>query len=159
MWPEVHRVSASNRALVCNSKEFFIQRIIQSRVSSIDRFVLINNKHIIYYLFSFHVCSDHRMMRMREHGLQERENARLYTQKPKCGGSGANFVTASLVDTKPAMLVLVWGMLFSISMFGIEILYTKLRKPMAHIQEHHSGTEREQCFLRRILLKTKWINF
>lgn len=47
-------------------------------------------------------------MRINEHGLQERENARLYTRKPKCSGGG-HFVTASLVDTGPAMLVLVYG--------------------------------------------------
>lgn len=64
---------------------------------------------------------------MREHGLQERENARLYTRKPKCGGSGGNFVTASLVDTKPAMLVLIWGMLFSFIVLGTELSVARLK--------------------------------
>lgn len=62
------------------------------------------------------------MIRMHEHGIQERENSRLYTKRPKCSGSGGNFITASLVDTKPALLVLAWGYLFALCLFAIEIL-------------------------------------
>lgn len=84
------------------------------------------------------------MMRMREHGLQERENARLYTRKPKCSGSGGNFISASLVDTKPAMLVLLWGMLFTIFVFIIEKCIVRMKviqekrkqKILAHLQEN-----------------------
>lgn len=50
-----------------------------------------------------------RMMRMREHGLEGRENSRMYSKKPQCVGHTGNFITASLVDTKPALLILIWG--------------------------------------------------
>lgn len=62
------------------------------------------------------------MIRMHEHGLQERENSKMYTKKPKCTGSGGNFITASLVDTKPAILVLLWGFAFTIALLVIELL-------------------------------------
>lgn len=60
-------------------------------------------------------------MRINEHGLQERENSRLYTSKPKCSGGGGHFVTASLVDTGPAMLVLVYGYCIAIILLISEI--------------------------------------
>ncbi len=61
-------------------------------------------------------------MRINEHGLQERENSRLYTRKPKCSGGGGHFVTASLVDTGPAMLVLVYGYVIAIILLICEVL-------------------------------------
>lgn len=70
------------------------------------------------------------MIRMHEHGLQDRENSRLYTKKPKCTGGGGNFITASLVDTRPAMLVLLWGIAFAIKILLCEMFinYLKHRK-------------------------------
>lgn len=61
-------------------------------------------------------------MRINEHGLQDRENSRLYTRKPKCSGSGGHFVTASLVDTGPAMLILVYGFAIATVVFVSEVL-------------------------------------
>ncbi|XP_055837082.1 glutamate receptor ionotropic, delta-2-like isoform X2 [Episyrphus balteatus] len=69
------------------------------------------------------------MMRIHEHGLQERENAMLYTKKPKCTGGGGKFITASLVDTKPAILTLIWGFLLSLLAMFLEIfLYRQIRR-------------------------------
>ncbi|KAJ6643760.1 Ionotropic receptor 75a [Pseudolycoriella hygida] len=62
------------------------------------------------------------LMRINEHGLQERENSRLYTSKPKCSGGGGHFVTASLVDTFPAMLVLLYGYAIALILLISEIL-------------------------------------
>lgn len=63
-----------------------------------------------------------RLMRIDEHGLSNRENIRMYTRKPRCIGHAGNFVTASLVDTKPALLVLLWGYLITFVMIVIEFL-------------------------------------
>lgn len=68
-----------------------------------------------------------RMFRMHEHGLQERVNARMYTKKPKCTGSGGNFITASLVDTKPALLILLWGYLLGICTLLIELIVHRVK--------------------------------
>ena len=68
------------------------------------------------------------LMRINEHGLQERENSRLYTKRPQCAGSGGHFVTASLVDTSPAMLVLVWGFAFAALLLFIEIAVHRVLK-------------------------------
>lgn len=63
------------------------------------------------------------MFRMHEHGLQERENSRMYTKKPKCIGGAGNFITASLIDTKPAILVLIWGFLIAPFVLTAEMAY------------------------------------
>lgn len=63
-----------------------------------------------------------RLMRIDEHGLSNRENIRMYTRKPRCIGHAGNFVTASLVDTKPALMVLLWGYLITFVMIVIEFL-------------------------------------
>lgn len=81
-------------------------------------FFILSNLNINFFFYF-------RMMRMHEHGLQNRENVRLYTEKPKCTTAGGNFVTASLVDTSPAMLVLVWGFAFAIAMLLMEMLVNR----------------------------------
>lgn len=63
------------------------------------------------------------MMRMHEHGLQGRENAQMYTKKPRCVGQSGNFITASLVDTKPALLVLLWGFIAAFGVLIVELLF------------------------------------
>lgn len=71
------------------------------------------------------MCVYRRMMRMHEHGLQDRENSRLYTKEPKCAGAGGHFVTASLVDTGPAMLVLLWGFGFAVFLLFVEVAFKR----------------------------------
>lgn len=70
------------------------------------------------------------LFRMQEHGLQERENSLLYTKKPRCQGVGGNFITVSLVDIQPAMLILAWGIVISLGVFGIEFGLEKLTKEL-----------------------------
>lgn len=65
------------------------------------------------------------LFRIREHGIQERENDLLYTKKPKCHGNGANFVTVGLVDIRPALLALLWGYLFTILLLILECASTR----------------------------------
>lgn len=60
------------------------------------------------------------LFRVREHGIQARENDHLYTKKPVCQGVGGAFVTVGMVDVKPALLVLLWGFLFSFLIFLFE---------------------------------------
>lgn len=62
---------------------------------------------------------------MHEHGLQDRQNARLYTRKPKCGGGGS-FVNVGLVDTRGAMLVMAWGFGLSGTLLIFEFLLKKI---------------------------------
>lgn len=66
------------------------------------------------------------MFRMHEHGLQDRQNSRMYTKKPRCTGTSGNFITASLVDTKPAILVLIWGITLAICMLAIELTVNRM---------------------------------
>lgn len=69
-----------------------------------------------------------RLMRIVEHGLASRENTRMYTRKPRCIGHTGNFITASLVDTKPALLVLLWGYLLAFTVIAIEFTVKRLQQ-------------------------------
>lgn len=71
-------------------------------------------------------------MRMHEHGLTERENTRMYTRKPRCIGGAGNFITASLIDTKPALLVLLWGYLAAFLAFAIELVIKRIQRKKIH---------------------------
>lgn len=72
-------------------------------------------------------------MRMHEHGLSERENTKMYTRKPRCVGTAGNFITASLIDTKPALLVLFWGYLLAITALVIELIMKKIQRKKIHV--------------------------
>nr|QLI62102.1 ionotropic receptor 75q2 [Streltzoviella insularis] len=65
------------------------------------------------------------LKRIQEHGLQSRENHLFYEKRPKCTGTGSNFVSVSIVDCYPAFLVLFYGALVSISLLIIEHLLHK----------------------------------
>lgn len=66
-------------------------------------------------------------MRMHEHGIAQRENTRMYTKKPRCIGHSGNFITASLVDTKPAILVLLWGYFIAFTAFLLEFFIKRIQ--------------------------------
>lgn len=69
------------------------------------------------------------LFRLREHGIQARENDHLYTRKPVCqGGEGGAFVTVGMVDIKPAVLVLLWGVLLSFIIFLAEFFGNRWMK-------------------------------
>lgn len=67
---------------------------------------------------------------MYEHGLQERENIKYYTKKPQCAGTGGKFISVSIIDVEPAIVLLCWGFGISFAVFVIErsikTLYQKL---------------------------------
>lgn len=62
------------------------------------------------------------MFRLREHGIQGRENSLLYTKKPTCHGRGGSFLSIGMVDVTPAFLFLLWGFLFAIIILVLEVL-------------------------------------
>ncbi|XP_055315345.1 ionotropic receptor 75a-like [Sitodiplosis mosellana] len=72
------------------------------------------------------------LMRMHEHGLSERENTRMYTRKPRCVGTQGNFITASLIDTKPALLILLWGHLAAFTALVVELIIRSIKKKKIH---------------------------
>lgn len=67
------------------------------------------------------------LMSMHEFGLQERENARLYTKKPKCAGHGAKFISVGLFDVEPAILIYLYGVAAATVVFALEKLHEKLK--------------------------------
>lgn len=74
------------------------------------------------------------MNRIKEHGLQSRENQLFYTMKPRCTGHSGSFVSVSMVDCYPALLVLAYGAFAGFAFLLIEIMvhrrwhYVCLRK-------------------------------
>lgn len=67
------------------------------------------------------------LLRLHEFGLQDRENSRFYTKKPKCAGHGAKFISVGWVDVGPALLIYLYGLGFSVLTFLIESLHYKLK--------------------------------
>nr|XP_021203484.2 ionotropic receptor 75a [Bombyx mori] len=63
------------------------------------------------------------MKRIQEHGLQNRENRLLYEKRPKCSGRESNFVSVSMVDCYPALLVLSYGIIIAIALVIMENLW------------------------------------
>uniref|UniRef100_A0A182J1B5 Ionotropic glutamate receptor C-terminal domain-containing protein n=1 Tax=Anopheles atroparvus TaxID=41427 RepID=A0A182J1B5_ANOAO len=63
------------------------------------------------------------LFRLNEHGIQYRENAKLYTKKPTCSGGGGKFVPVSLVDVEPAVWIILWGGGLAAGFFTAEFIY------------------------------------
>lgn len=66
------------------------------------------------------------LLRLHELGLQDRENSRLYTKKPKCAGHGAKFISVGWIDVGPALLIYVHGLGFAALAFLGEKLHRLL---------------------------------
>ncbi|XP_063706206.1 glutamate receptor 3-like [Culicoides brevitarsis] len=64
------------------------------------------------------------LFRLYEHGIQHRENTRYYTAKPQCSGTGSKFISVSIIDVQPAILLLCWGFGFA----GIAFLFETAMK-------------------------------
>lgn len=67
------------------------------------------------------------LLKLNEFGLQERENARLYTKKPQCVGQGAKFISVGLFDVQPAFLIYLYGIAVAVLCFLLERLHKRLR--------------------------------
>ncbi|KAF9424006.1 hypothetical protein HW555_000715, partial [Spodoptera exigua] len=72
--------------------------------------------------------------RIQEHGLQYRENRLMYEKRPKCSGGGSNFVSVSMVDCYPAILILSYGTIVALFFLGLEILVHKREKVLRKLK-------------------------
>lgn len=77
-------------------------------------------------MFSINQTCLIRLLRMHEHGIQERENSLLYTKKPKCSGRSAKFISVSIVDIEPAIYIFLYGVGLSFVIFLTEIFIDKI---------------------------------
>lgn len=66
------------------------------------------------------------LFKLREFGIQGRENTLLYTKKPRCVG-GSSFIPVSIVDVWPALVTLGWGYLLTIAMLIGEQIWVRVR--------------------------------
>nr|QZH55082.1 ionotropic receptor 75q.2 [Achelura yunnanensis] len=76
--------------------------------------------------------------RILEHGLQDRENRLFYQKRPQCSSRGSNFVSVSMVDCYPALLVLFYGVLFALGILFLEIVghRRQILSKKFHSKEH-----------------------
>lgn len=91
-------------------------------------------------VFSNEICS---LYKIREHGLQVREPARVYPSKPTCA-SGQNFGSVRWRDCSAAVWLFGCGIVASIITFCIEILVQfkltpELRERLKQIKQLNCG--------------------
>lgn len=67
-------------------------------------------------------------MKIREHGIQQRERKRVYMERPKCTSNGQNFESVRLSDCFAAYLVLFYGLGASIGLMIFEFIYLSAKK-------------------------------
>jgi glutamate receptor, ionotropic, invertebrate len=67
------------------------------------------------------------LLLLNEFGLQDRENSRLYTKKPKCSGHGAKFISVGRHDVEPAFLIYLYGVVAAFVIFVLEKLHHEFK--------------------------------
>ncbi|XP_063369323.1 ionotropic receptor 75a-like [Cydia amplana] len=63
------------------------------------------------------------LLRNAEFGLNDRTNRIMYSKKPVCSVRGGSFVSVSLVDCYPILLLLLYGMILGVVLLLVEILH------------------------------------
>lgn len=58
----------------------------------------------------------------------------MYEKRPKCSGGGSNFVSVSMVDCYPAILILSYGTIVAVFFLGLEILVHKREKVLLKLK-------------------------
>lgn len=75
-----------------------------------------------FYLVFFIIFST---FKLREHGIQERQNLKIYRKRPLCDNHGQNFGSVRLIDCYAALLVLAYGFITSLLLFACEKIVAK----------------------------------
>lgn len=83
------------------------------------------------------------LFRLREFGMQDREQSMLYTRKPTCNG-GSSFIPVSIVDIWPALSLLGWGFGIACGLLVGEKVLTRIRK------RNRPSVEDGSCFKRSL---------
>lgn len=94
----------------------------------IDPFYAIQKNSSYKELFKVGFLSLH------EFGLQDRENSRLYTKKPKCVGHSAKFISVGLFDVEPAILIFLYGVAAAVVAYLFEVLHHKLNQKVSNFE-------------------------
>ncbi|XP_063389240.1 ionotropic receptor 75a-like isoform X2 [Cydia fagiglandana] len=63
------------------------------------------------------------LLRNEEFGLNDRTNRIIYSKKPVCSVRGGSFVSVSLVDCYPILLLLLYGMILGVLLLLVEIFH------------------------------------
>lgn len=68
------------------------------------------------------------VFKIREHGLQQRLNSKIYRSRPLCKGNGQVFESVRIIDCYAAFLVMAYGFLISTSILIIERIFVNRNK-------------------------------
>ena len=77
---------------------------------------------------------------LREIGFVGREYKRWYHQKPRCTDNSQGFASVAIQDFYPALVVLAYGILFSLVILMVELAYNKTQRrcSKARPEVHHA---------------------
>lgn len=80
--------------------------------------------------------------KIREHGLQQRLNQKIYRKRPVCEGHEQNFGSVRIIDCYAALLVLAYGYIISILLLILErVTWNCCTKPKLKFVRSVSRTE------------------
>lgn len=65
-----------------------------------------------------------RALKLREYGLKQRDEHRIYTEKPECS-SQTGFITIGFAECYFAIVTMGYGLLLSVVVFALELLWHK----------------------------------
>ncbi|KAL4712321.1 hypothetical protein ACJJTC_004083 [Scirpophaga incertulas] len=72
--------------------------------------------------------------RIKEHGLCDREYRLIFASKPKCLSRGGNFISVSMIDFYPVLLMYLYGIILAFFLLFVEIvIYKKGSSKTNHI--------------------------
>lgn len=66
--------------------------------------------------------------KIREHGIQSRENLKIYAKRPQCTASGSSYGSVRFTECSPVVLLLAYGFAASSILLIIELLLNRYSK-------------------------------
>lgn len=123
MWIDRNQISGHGEPMVCHQEELIAERNAESQVSSLPP---PKNPNLIKVIVH---CS---VFKIREHGIQARENLKIYAKRPQCSASGSSFGSVRFTECSPIVLVLVYGFAASIILLVLELLVNRFAQRTSH---------------------------
>jgi hypothetical protein len=115
----------------------------------------------VYYTCTHWVLfHSYRARWLREIGFVGREYKRWYHQKPKCADNSQGFVSVRIQDFYPALVVLAYGILFSVAILFLEVFYNKIHLRCCQADKKAPPPTRSQQNIIAVKYKhQRWLNW
>lgn len=119
-----HRLSGYDGALGRSAETIPIQGDNTREVRTI---LCVRNEAVDHKFESFCFSS---LFKIREHGIQSREIAKMYKKKPICTDGGTSFQSVRFIDCSMLVQFLGTGLAAAITVFAVEMLWHHRAKYM-----------------------------